>query len=104
MELITTRLTNAGQRLTLTRTGKEGGRKFRTTISRDSHDFQSSAKVELWTDAGWTNVVYVPGEHESVASLDTSYAHRVETKRAEVEASYLALALALEDEARQVAL
>lgn len=108
MNVISTRFTNAGQSLTLTRVselrlGNGRPRKFRTTLHRDSHANQSYAKVEVWTDAGWTNVVYVPGNNAEVEALETSYAHKVADKTARVEAQFNAYADALELEAQAVA-
>ena len=53
--------------------GREDGRKFRSTLRRDSYDFQSYAKVELWTPAGWAEVVTLRGDNPVMAELP-SYA------------------------------
>jgi len=46
----------------LTRILKTGGHKLRITIKRDSYDFQSSAKIELWSEAEgkWNFVHSIP--------------------------------------------
>lgn len=45
-------------------------RRFRVTLDRDSYDAQSVAKVDVWTDSGWTLVISRP--IQSMRILDAS--------------------------------
>lgn len=47
--------------------------RFRVVIRRDSHEFQSYARVEVWRRDGWTLVHALHGEDERVADLPTCY-------------------------------
>jgi len=108
MELKTTdeTLTRGQHDLLMVRIGTAGGnmqpdgRKFRTTIRRDSYDFQSNARVELWTKSGWTEVVYLRGDHPAMADLP-SYAVP-EEKRPDAYAAMRAVARMLETQAEEV--
>jgi hypothetical protein len=54
----------------------EGGdtlERFRVTIKRDSFEFQSFARVEVWRRDGWTTVHYLHGEDARVADLPTCH-------------------------------
>lgn len=42
-------------------TGLKDGRRLRSAIRRNFYDFQSTAKVELWTPAGWVFVHSIDG-------------------------------------------
>lgn len=111
MELtLTDEKTHKGtQSLNLTRLGKterrQGepvqSRKFRTTIKRDSYDFQSYARVELWTPAGWTEVVTLDGTHPVMADLP-SYAVPEGEKREAAFAAMRNVARMLETQAEEV--
>lgn len=74
------------------------GRRLRTSIRRNSHDFQSSAHVETWTPAGWVEVVALPGEHERMKALP-SYVTRDDVAAHD---ALKALAIVLEDDADEV--
>lgn len=41
--------------------GLEDGRRLRTVVRRNAYNNQSTAKVELWTPAGWTFVHSIDG-------------------------------------------
>jgi hypothetical protein len=75
MELTNTSetITRGRQDVHIVRLGERDERKFRSTVKRDSYDFQSYAKVELWTPAGWTEVVSLRGDNAVMADLP-SYA------------------------------
>lgn len=71
-------------------------RKLRTRIRRNSYDAQSHAVVELWTPMGWTQVVTLDGEHDTMKALP-SYVTR------DLDGAYAALA-AVANELEQTAM
>lgn len=88
------------QDLNLVRLGKRDGRQFRTIMRRDSSNFQSYARVELWTPAGWTEVVTLRGDHPVMAELP-SYAVPEEKRPAAFDAMRL-VARMLETQAEEI--
>lgn len=103
MELTNTdeTLIKGRQDLHMVRLGDASGdRKFRTTIKRDSYDFQSYARVELWTPTGWTEVVSLRGDHLVMADLP-SYAVP-EAQRPNAYAAMRAVARMLETQAEEI--
>lgn len=65
--------------------GTAGGtvrERFRVVIHRDSHTFQSYARVEVWRRDGWTLVHALPGEDVRVDDLPTKYAAAHDTSGA----------------------
>ena len=72
--------TRSQQDLLLVRIGTASGdRKFRATIRRNAYDFQGHGRVEIWTPAGWTEVVTLGGAHPVMAELPT-YVERDDEK------------------------
>ena len=103
MELTNTNetITRGRQDVHMVRLGTaQGDRKFRSTLRRDSYDFQSYAKVELWTPAGWTEVVTLRGEHPVMAELP-SYAVPADRRDAAHDAMRQVLRM-LETQAEEV--
>jgi hypothetical protein len=59
----------------------EGGdsfERFRVVIKRDSYEFQSYARVEVWRRDGWTIVHALRGEDPCVANLPTHHTRDLE--------------------------
>lgn len=104
MELKNTdeKLTRGRQDLHMVRLSDAGdNRTFRTTVKRDSYDFQSFARVEIWTAGqGWQEVVTLRGDHPVMAELP-SYAVP-EAKREGAYAAMRAVARMLETQAEEV--
>lgn len=57
-------------------------RTLRTSIRRNAYDFQSTAKVELWTDAGWTEVVHATPSGDGFLGIPSVATDKVALTRA----------------------